>query len=148
MFVDVFECFKKSNNEISDAINTSYPENKLNTVNGAYSLNRIEGVAKSLRFLMESKYGNIEQAEKEEKFRSVFSSFTPSDEQAEMKDVEEELGYVVDWDSILLAYPKAIERTVSYYKKNGDAAMHAALQAIQGKVEVMNLLLNAIKVSS
>jgi hypothetical protein len=37
-------------------------------------------------------------------------------------------------------------QSVDFYKKVGENAMHGALQGITGKVAVMNLVLNALKV--
>lgn len=143
MFIDIFESFRKANAEISDALSYAYPDNKLDGGCGAKALCRIEGIAKSLQIIMQNKYESVEKAEQEEQFRSVYSEFEPTDEQQQVKDAEEELGYVVNWDSILTAYPNTILRSVDFWKKN-EGAMHAALQGITGKVDVMNLFLKAI----
>lgn len=147
MFVNIFECFKKANAEISDALSYAYPDNKLNAEQGSEALHRIDGIVKSLKIVMENKYENLEKAQDEEKFRSVFSEFEATDEQQQMKDDEEEVGYVVNWDSVLAAYPNSIIKNIDFYKKVGNNAMHGVLQSITGKVEIMNLFLKAIKVS-
>lgn len=146
MFVNIFQSFKEANKEIGDALNYAYPDNKLNVDCGRQALGKIEGVAKSLKIIMANKYDNEEKAEKEEEFRSIYSEFKPTDEQEAVKDSEEEAGYVMHWDALLTAYPDNILQSVDFYKKTGENAMHGALQGITGKVAVMNLVLNAIKV--
>jgi len=147
VFVNIFECFRKTNDEILEALNYAYPDHKLNTVAGSAALNQIEGLAKSLKIVMQAKYDNVESAEKEEKFRSIYSKFEATDQQEDAKNEEEELGYVMNWDSIFEAYPNSIIKNIDFYKKTGDNAMHGVLQSITGKVEVMNLFLKAIKTS-
>lgn len=145
MFIDVFECFKKANTEISDALRYAYPENMLNKAHGEQAMHRIDGIAKSLKIVMANKLEG-EKAEKEEEFRNVFSE--TGEEHEKMQSDEEELEYLVNWNSILELYPDSLIKTFDFYKKTGDSALHACLQAITGKVEIMNLFLNAIVYSS
>ena len=118
MFVNIFQCFRDANKEISDALNCAYPDNKLSVECGRKALGKIEGVAKSLKIVMANKYENEEKAEKEEEFRSIYSEFEPTDEQEAVKESEEEARYVVHWDNLLTAYPDNLLQSIDFYKKS------------------------------
>lgn len=141
VFIDIFECFKKANKEIASALSYAYPENSLNAAQGHQAMHQIEGVVRSLKIVMENKIES-EKNKKEEKFRNVF------EEDDERENQEQELEYVVNWNSILELYPEGIIHTVDFYKKNKDSSLHGCLQNVTGQVKVMNLFLNAIVYSS
>jgi hypothetical protein len=140
MFIDIFECFKKANKEIASALSYAYPENSLNAVCGHQAMHRIDGIARSLKIVMENKIES-DKNQKEEEFRNVF------EENEEREAQEQELEYVVNWNSILELYPEAIIGNVDFYKKN-ESNLHGCLQNITGQIKTMNLFLNAIVCSS
>ena len=144
MFIDIFECFKKANIEIGSALSYAYPENNLNEARGHQAIHRIGGIARSLKIVMENKIES-EKNKKEEEFRNVFEEDDNDDDERENQ--EQELEYVLNWNSILELYPEAIINTVDFYKKS-EASLHSCLQNITGQLKIMNLFLNAIVYSS
>lgn len=76
---------------IGSALSYAYPENSLNAAFGHQAMHRIEGVARSLKIVMENKIES-EKNQKEEEFRNVF------EEGEERENKEQELEYVVNWN--------------------------------------------------
>ena len=93
VFIDIFECFKKANKEIDGALSYAYPENRLNVMCGHQAMHRIEGIARSLKIVMENKIES-EKNKKEEEFRNVF------EEGEERENQEQELELLVEINGI------------------------------------------------